>query len=330
MLVGSPEDIPGAEITYVDPADDYGVRATERADEIDWSLHERDAHIRGRRMRYVGIGTGDHTVVLIHGFSASWRVWTDVMPALARHHRVIAVDLPGFGSSEPAGDHSMGTAARAAADLIRSLGSATPVSVVGHSMGTLVATELAAAAPDLVGRVVLHGGPCISAVRVVQQPTHVFKAPNLAGVLMEAILGVVPMPAQFHHFVAANSVLRSLLLRPYVHMPRRIAPEMVANLLHGFGATGNRTVIRQARHYDYDVAARAVRCPIYIVHGDKDLLVPPADIERLATMARVEKVVVLRETGHNAEIERPNTLNRVLVDLLAADLAPTEPMEVVA
>src|SRR2546422_5063514 len=90
MLVGAPENVADAEITYIPPADDYGVRAVECCGNIDWSSHERDELVGGRRLHYVDIGSGDHTVVLVHGFSASWRVWTDVIPALARQYRVIA------------------------------------------------------------------------------------------------------------------------------------------------------------------------------------------------------------------------------------------------
>jgi pimeloyl-ACP methyl ester carboxylesterase len=191
-----------------------------------------------------------------------------------------------------------------------------PVTVVGHSMGTLVATEIAAAAPKLVQRVILVGGPCTSAVRVVKQPSYVFKAPNLVSVLIEVVLGQFRMPQWFRDLVARNSWVRAIMLRPYAHRPRRIATAMVKNLLHGFGSPGNHAVIKEARTYDYDVAARAVRCPIVVVHGDKDLLVPPSDVENLAKIAPLEKLFVLRETGHNPEIERPNTLNKVLLEVL--------------
>jgi 3-oxoadipate enol-lactonase len=327
-LVGAPTDLQRAEVVYIDPVDDYGIRAVEDAGKVDWSAHEHDAQVGGRRMRYVDIGAGEQTVVLVHGFSASWRVWTDVMPALATRHRVIAVDLPGFGASELAADPTMATAARAVVELIKTVNAAgSPVTVIGHSMGTLVATEVAAAAPELVGRVVLLVGPCTSAVRVVQHPSYVFKAPTMLSVLLEVVLGVLPMPHWFHRFVARNSVVRSVMLRPYAHKPSRIAPEMVANLLHGFGASANRAVLKEARRYDFNVAARAVTCPVFVVHGDKDLLVPPRDIEDFAAIAPVKRVVVLRETGHNAEIERPNTLNKVLVDLVAEEQPSTVPLE---
>src|ERR1700745_1380408 len=67
---------------------------------IDWSAHTRDAIIRGRRIRYAEIGSGP-AVVLIHGQGGSWQWWLRVMPPLAAHGRMIAVDLAGFGASEP-------------------------------------------------------------------------------------------------------------------------------------------------------------------------------------------------------------------------------------
>ena len=322
MLVGAPTNVPGAEITSVPAADDYGVRAVERAEDIDWSRHERDAMVGGRRLHYVEIGSGEHTVVLVHGFSASWRVWIDVMPALAKRYRVIAFDLPGMGDSESGVDARMSTLQAPIVEWLAKLaGDGGPVTIVGHSMGTLVATEIAAEAPELVGRVILIGGPCTSAVRVVKQPTYVLKAPNLVGVLIEVALGQLSMPKWFRNLVVRRPWVRAIMLRAYAHRPGRIAAAMVANLLHGFGSPGNHAVVTEARTYDYGVAARATRCPFFVVHGDKDLLVPPADVEQLARMAWVKQVVVLRETGHNPEIERPNTLNSVLLQILDEDVS---------
>src|SRR5437660_12291075 len=97
MLVGAPKNIADAAITYIPAADDYGVRAV--AGDVDWSAHERDELVAGRRLHYVDIGSGDHTVVLVPGFSASWRVWADVLPALSRGYRAIAVARPGMADS---------------------------------------------------------------------------------------------------------------------------------------------------------------------------------------------------------------------------------------
>jgi pimeloyl-ACP methyl ester carboxylesterase len=67
---------------------------------INWSGHTHDAIIRGRRIRYAEMGSGP-AVILIHGQGGSWQWWLRVIPEVARHGRIIAVDLAGFGDSEP-------------------------------------------------------------------------------------------------------------------------------------------------------------------------------------------------------------------------------------
>jgi pimeloyl-ACP methyl ester carboxylesterase len=73
--------------------------------EIDWSVHATYATVRGRRIHYADFGSGPVTI-FIHGQGGSWEWWLRTVPTLARHGRVIAVDLPGFGGSDPihAGD----------------------------------------------------------------------------------------------------------------------------------------------------------------------------------------------------------------------------------
>ena len=55
--------------------------------------------VDGARIHYRELGSGDQTVVLVHGFGASLESWRGVHQALARRFRVIALDLPGFGLS---------------------------------------------------------------------------------------------------------------------------------------------------------------------------------------------------------------------------------------
>ena len=56
-------------------------------------------------MRYVRTGSGP-AVVLLHGFASSIYTWKDVIPALAVHHEVVALDFPGFGWSDQPADLS--------------------------------------------------------------------------------------------------------------------------------------------------------------------------------------------------------------------------------
>lgn len=99
-------------------------------------------------------GRGD-PVLLLHGFPHTWRLWQEVMPRLARTHRVIAPDLRGLGSTErPSDGYDAGTLATDAECLLDALGEPA-ASVVGIDAGTPPAFLLAMRRPERVRRLVL-------------------------------------------------------------------------------------------------------------------------------------------------------------------------------
>jgi pimeloyl-ACP methyl ester carboxylesterase len=94
------------------------------------------------------LGTGQ-TLLLLHGLGSARHVWDPVIPMLADHFDVLAVDLPGFGSSQPAPTDPEPTPARIAAmvaNMLDELGVASP-HVAGNSLGGWVALELAGLRP---------------------------------------------------------------------------------------------------------------------------------------------------------------------------------------
>lgn len=85
-------------------------------------------------------------LLLIHGITESRRTWDPLVPALAQHHTVVAVDLPGHGEAGPAASYDVESMAGAVARDVEAAGVGPPV-VVGHSLGGVVATALAAFHP---------------------------------------------------------------------------------------------------------------------------------------------------------------------------------------
>jgi pimeloyl-ACP methyl ester carboxylesterase len=112
---------------------------------------------RGARIRFVEAGEGP-PLILLHDYLASHVVWDDVLPVLARHFRVIAPDLPGFGESEkpPPGRYRYDFEAfsESLVDLIAAVGLGR-VSVCGHALGGAIALTVAATHADLVDKLVL-------------------------------------------------------------------------------------------------------------------------------------------------------------------------------
>ncbi len=104
---------------------------------------------------YLEAGQGP-LIVMLHGFTGAKENWLPVMRELAKTHRVIAPDLPGWGESErqASGNYGPNSQVERIAGFLRQLGE-KPALVVGHSMGGQFVGLLAARHPDLVGPVVL-------------------------------------------------------------------------------------------------------------------------------------------------------------------------------
>jgi pimeloyl-ACP methyl ester carboxylesterase len=110
-------------------------------------------------------GEGPHTFLLLHGIGMGRSVYLDLVQRL--QGRVIALDLPGFGEApEPTRTLTMERHADLVASYLQHTGEG-PVVVIGHSMGSQIAAELAARHPALVEGVVLAGPTVDKASRSV-------------------------------------------------------------------------------------------------------------------------------------------------------------------
>jgi pimeloyl-ACP methyl ester carboxylesterase len=120
--------------------------AALRAEPTDMNIVSRTAEIDGVKLHYMTAGHGP-TVILLHGFAQTSRMWKPIMPLLAEKFTVIAPDLPGIGdSSIPADKIDMKTSASRIHALVRSLG-VEKARVVGHDIGLMVAYAYATQFP---------------------------------------------------------------------------------------------------------------------------------------------------------------------------------------
>jgi len=114
----------------------------------------RDAQIEGVKLHYLTAGHGP-TVILLHGYTQTSRIWRPLIPKLATKFTVIAPDLPGIGDSDiPKDGLDMKSAAIRIHELDRSLG-VTKARVVGHDIGLMVAYAYAAQFPDETEKLVV-------------------------------------------------------------------------------------------------------------------------------------------------------------------------------
>ena len=110
------------------------------------NINARDAKIGNIQLHYLTAGNAPATVILLHGFAETSRMWRPIIPLLAQKHTVIAPDLPGIGDSSIPDKVDMLDAARKIHELARSL-NIEKARVVGHDIGLMVAYAYAAQFP---------------------------------------------------------------------------------------------------------------------------------------------------------------------------------------
>ncbi len=142
----------------------YGPQGRSPWLDVDWRAHQHWTIINDSPVNVIELGEGP-PLLFVHGLSGSWPNWLEQLPVFARTHRVIALDLPGFGRSPMPTrgylDLRLRPHARCAA---RALG-VDAAAVVGNSMGGFVSAELAIDFPQRVERLVLVSAAGLSTYR---------------------------------------------------------------------------------------------------------------------------------------------------------------------
>jgi pimeloyl-ACP methyl ester carboxylesterase len=281
---------------------------------IDWREHQRWVEVAGRPVNVIEFGGGDQPVVFIHGLSGCWQNWLPNIPALAAAgHRVLALDLPGFGASPmPREDISIEGYARILDELLGVLG-IDAAAVVGNSMGGFIGAELALRAPQRVERLVLVGAAGISI-------EDEFSDRRL-GVLrrLEALFALQgAWLASRSDALVRRSGLRRALMGLVVADTSRVSAPLAAEQLRGSGKPGFvHALLSMARSPIAD-RLEAVGCPTLIVHGTKAKLVPVRDADEFERLIPGAEKRIYEGVGHTPQLEVPDRFNADVERFLAA------------
>jgi len=290
----------------------YGPQGRSGWLDIDWSEHQRWVQAAGRRVNVIELGDGP-PIVFVHGLSGSWPNWLEQLPVFAAHHRVVAIDLPGFGHSPmPAETITISLYARILDELMETLG-VSAATVVGNSMGGFVGSELAIAYPERVERLVLVSAAGISTYR------H-----RRAERLEPYLRRVAPMVAAYtgwtatrSDWIARRAGLRNISLGFVTRHPSRLPAPLVAEQIRGAGKPGFMQALRA--NIDYPIRERLpeIACPTLIVWGDEDRVIPVGDASVFEELIPDSRKVIFADTGHMAMLERPVAFNELLAGFLA-------------
>lgn len=239
-------------------------------------LDTRSVRVQGHKIRYREAGAGP-TVLFVHGLTGSTEWWTPTLPALLPDHRVVLVDLPGFGAMW--WRRARLYLSRAAEWLHEFVHAAEleKFALVGHSMGGMIALQFAARHAQALEALVL--------VSPAVEPRGSRLAYALP--LLRTGLQVRPRFAR----VLLRDALRAGPLTTY-----RLAGEILATAPPG------------------NLAEVAVRTKL--IWGYRDPLVPVEIGRALAAKLPDAELTILRQAGHVPMFEAPGEFNRALITFL--------------
>ncbi|MGB8649059.1 MAG: alpha/beta hydrolase [Mycobacteriales bacterium] len=264
---------------------------------------------------------GGEPALFVHGLGGASTNWTDLMGLLAPTVDGAAVDLPGFGHSEPpaGGSYVLGSHVRAVVGLLERMGRG-PVHLFGNSLGGAVSTRVAAWRPDLVRSLTLVSPalPSLRPRRGVDPRMPLLLLPGVSSLLSRKMAERSPEQrawAVMHLCYGDTSVIPEERRREAAEeISRRDALShgqtaftgSLRGLIGAWLERGDRNLWRQATQ---------VHVPTLLVWGSEDKLVDVSLAPRALAAFPQSRLLVLPGVGHVAQLERPEVVARAFLGL---------------
>lgn len=261
----------------------------------DPSLRRHSVPLADKGILSVVLRDGDApALVLVHGLTDCADSFRRITPYLP-HHRLILPDLRGHGQSLRSGDLTIPVFAEDLSQMLDRLDVGSAI-LVGHSMGAMTATALAAARPDVVRGLVLLAGSLRPA------------GPGLNALRQEIAALVAPLSPQDPFFDTWHQTVTQI---PQTFL-RRLAENAVTTPLADWLA-----MIDMLLHVDQTDLARHLDLPVLAISGDQDPVFPPDQLAHMADIFHNFTSVRVADCGHNPHWERPEAIARAILRLAA-------------
>jgi pimeloyl-ACP methyl ester carboxylesterase len=270
------------------------------------------------------------TLVFVHGFSLDMTVWHYQWKHFSRDYRCVLYDVRGHGRSMPAtgGDYSVEALGHDLKAVLDAFAPSGPVALIGHSMGGMSVISLADLyAPEFGGRVqavVLANTAAADVVKevlgglgarvgrfLIPVPRGLLNGSNLAFRLRDGALNRSPNLA----FLAAR-------LTNFGPKPPPSVVDHVATIAGQAPVEVWTDLIRSLAEMDLTHVLENINVPTLVLVGDVDRITPPASALAMKRRLPDARMVVLKEAGHCAMLERHEQFNEVLGGFLAEALTP--------
>src|SRR5712691_1222220 len=262
----------------------------------------------GTRLRYLKVGSGQTSLILLHTVRTQLDQFQLVIPKIAHAFTVYAIDMPGMGWSDivPGASYSEPALRSAIVEFVETL-DIKDVTLAGESMGATISLTASTELKDRVRRVV--------AINTYDYSKGVGRANRVASIYVSSarLAAIGPVVTRME-----NKPVLGIVMRGGLFDGSKLPNHYLAELRRVGRRRGYPRVAREVfRNVDSMIAARAlysrVTAPVSLVYGDHDWSCVPERQANLA-MLRGARSISLSETGHFAALEQPSRVAEILLD----------------
>ena len=258
--------------------------------------------VNGHTIHYIKQGTGK-PLILVHGFGGSTYTWRHLIPLLSDHYTVYAYDILGFGLSDkpPDGNYDMKSHGDSLIGFMDAL-KLPSASIVGHSMGGIIAGFAALTAPPRVDKLVMiepgfYTNKTPAFLKYMFFPLNRIMARQFCGRSMQ------------ERFLLVSFYDKSLVTEEVVDaymIPTR-TPDILDSMAH---------MMVTAAAQKYDGVTVHITQPTLLVWGEREQGVLPEVANRINGEIQGSTLAAVEESGHYVQEEQPQELAKIIRDFL--------------
>jgi pimeloyl-ACP methyl ester carboxylesterase len=303
-------------------ADRVAATAPHEADAFSQTFRHQKVTVDGVSIHFV-IGGSGPPILLLHGWPGTWLYWRRLMPTLAEHYTVIAVDMPGFGDSQPAADARKVTVSALLRRLMDQIGHSR-VSLVSHDMGGTVAYAYAAQFPGAVEKVVFTE-TAIPGFGFADGSAHdlLQLTPQSAAGIWHFAFFMKPGMAEMLVRGRERELIYAMAAESYTN-PEAFSDEEAEALTRWISSPNGLTnglAYYRALFADAEdnsrLAVSNLEMPVLVLNGGDGFLQYAAP-QSVRSIAQHVQESVVPASGHFIAMERPRFLARTLLEFLGA------------
>ncbi len=270
---------------------------------------------KGTRLHYEATGSGSETIIFIHGNFGSWRWWAPQFSNLPDSYTAYALDLRGCGDSEqPETGYDLETLVSDIEQLTTHLG-LKKFHLVGHSLGGALVQEFSCRFPEKVisltlvapvpasGLATLHKKKEPSFLSNLFSPENFFSAFSFLGLQKNLIRQA------FQKSMPGSEYWSEL--EPLVEIASKMSPNAFSGFLALLESWQNP-------------APERIRCPVLLVHGELDPIVPQHELIPMETQLQNCRRICWPSVGHAPQLEQPKAFSSLLFSFIHTLKNPQE------